>query len=330
MTLPIIATPRAAQQPSGNPQAVVPSLSYDFGSVEQGSKVVHRFTVRNAGTAPLTLTRLSLSGRGMTAKMKPALSPGEEAALTIEWDTASVKGAVEGKAVLEVNDPAKPEITFVLTGIVKEAIEFRPYQAVFASIYRGEAGHRSVRIAINRERPLVISRLEQQGDHFRAIIKPVEPGKLYELQVMVPATIPPGRYQEAVFLYTDDPKLPRIMVPVNVLVKSDLYASPEVVDFGRVSLRELAAKPSLLDLLTQSLMVRKRAGKFSVTDVTSDLPFLTMRRSPEENESSDAFRIDVSLVKGRLQPGPITGRIRILTDDKEFPELIVPVRGDIQ
>lgn len=324
-----IARPRA-QQASETPRAILPNLSHDFGSVEQGSKVVHQFTIRNAGTASLTLTRLSLSESGMTAKMRPAILPGEEATLTVEWDTAGVKGTVTGKAVMEVNDPARPQITFVLTGVVKQAIEFLPYQAIFASLYRGESGHRSMRIVNNRERPLGISRLEQQGEHFHAAITPVESGKLYELKVTVPATVPPGRYSEAVFLYTDDPKMPRIMVPVNVIVKPDVYANPETLDFGRVALKELAHNSSVLELLTQSFIVRKRAGTFSITAVTSDLPFVTIRRSPEGDGSGDAFRIDVALMKDRLQPGPISGSIRILTDDKQFPELIVSVRGEIQ
>jgi len=330
ITAVLTERPRAAQRVTQAPQAIVPNLSHDFGSVEQGSKVVHQFTIRNAGTASLTLTRLSLSESGMTGKMRPAILPGEETALTLEWDTTRMKGTVVGKAVLEVNDPVKPQITFVLTALVKPAIEFLPYQAIFASVYKGESSNRSVRIVNNSERPLGITRVEQQGEHFHAGIKPVEAGKQYELEVTVPPTIPPGRYSEAVFLYTDDPKMPRLMVPVNVLIKPDVYANPAAVDFGRVVLRELADNPSVLDLLTQNFIVRKRAGNFSITTVTSDIPFVTVRRSPDGAGSSEAFRIDVALMKERLQPGPISGSIRILTDDRQFPELIVSVRGEIQ
>ena len=91
----------------------------------------------------------------------------------------------------------------------------------------------------------------------------------------------------------------------------------------------MARNSSTVDLLTQTVIVRKRAGKFSITGATSDIPFVTIRRSPEA-ESSEAFRIDVALVKERLRPGPITGSIKIQTDDPQFPELIVPVRGEIQ
>jgi len=325
------ASPRAAQQEASQaPHAIVPNLSHDFGSVAQGSKIVHQFTIRNAGTASLTLSRLSLSQSGMTGKMKPAISPGEEASVTIEWDTTRMKGSVVGNAVLKLNDPATPQITLVLTAVVKPGIEFLPYQAIYASVYQGESGQRNIRIVNNRERPLGITRVEQQGEHFHAELKPVESGKLYDLEVTVPAAVPPGRYSEEVFLYTDDPSMVRLMVPVNVLVKPDVYANPETVDFGRVSLSELTKNPSVLDLLTQSFIVRKRAGTFSITSVTSDIPYVSIRRSPDGEGSSEVFRIDVSLIKDRLRPGPMSGSLRIRTDDKQFPELIVPVRGEIQ
>jgi uncharacterized protein DUF1573 len=326
----LVASPRAAEpQAAQAPRAIVPDLIHDFGSVEQGSKVVHQFAIRNAGTASLTLTKVSLSESGMTARMKPAILPGEEAALTIEWDTTKTKGAVVGKAVLEVNDPARPQITLLLKGVVKLPIDFQPYQAIFASVFKGESALRVVQIINNREQPMGIGRLEQQGDHFQARLKTVNPGRVYQLEVTVPATVAPGRYSEAVYLHTDDAKTPRLMIPVNVIVKSDLYANPDAVDFGSVALAQLANNPSAIDLLTQSLVVRTRAGTFAIKSVTSEIPFLSIQRSPDGAGASEAFRIDVGLRQDRLQPGPISGSLKILTDDKQFPELIVPVKGEI-
>jgi Protein of unknown function (DUF1573) len=325
------ASVQAAQPPaSETPRAIVESASHDFGRAEQGARLVHQFTIRNTGTSPLTVTRLALSAPGMTAKVKPTILPGQEETLTVEWDTAGAKGTVEGKAVLDVNDPASPQLAFFLTAVVKEAVEFLPYQAVFTSVFQGEPGRRSVRVVNNRELPLAITRLEQQGEHFQSSIKQVESGRVYELEVTVPETVPPGRYSEAVFLYADNPKLPRYMVPVNIIVKADLSVNADVVDFGRVSLTELARNPSSFDLLRETLIVRKRAGKFSIKAVTSDIGCVNIQRSPDANTSSDAFRIDVALEKDGLRPGLIDGRIRIRTDDERFPELVVSVRGVIE
>jgi hypothetical protein len=326
-----LARPQAAPQSAAPAaRAVVAATSHDFGRVEQGARLTHRFVIRNTGGAPLTLSRLSLSERAMSAKMKPQIPPGGEGTLSIDWNTAGLQGAVEGRAVLELNDPASPAITLVLRAVVKQPIEFTPYPAVYASLYQGESARRSVRIDINRERPLGLVRLERHGEHFQAAIKPIVPARAYELEVTVPPTVSPGRYSEAVFLYTDDPQVPRLMVPVNVLVKTEVYANPDKVDFGTVSLGQLAAQPSVLDLLTQSFMVRKRAARFSITGLSSDLPFLSLRRSPDGPGNAEAFRLDVALSKDRLRPGPFSGTITVLTDDKEFPRIVVPVRGEVQ
>src|SRR5262245_18367570 len=90
ISVSFVSGPRTAQlqpQVSEPPRAIVESVSHDFGSAEQGTRLVHQFTIRNAGTSALTVTRLALSVRGMTAKVKPTILPGKEETLTVEWDT---------------------------------------------------------------------------------------------------------------------------------------------------------------------------------------------------------------------------------------------------
>jgi len=64
--------------------------------------------------------------------------------------------------------------------------------------------------------------------------------------------------------------------------------------------------------------------------VTSDIAGVTVQRSPDGTAGGDAFRIDVSLAKGSLRAGRIDGHIRIRTDDRRFPELVVSVVGLIE
>jgi len=323
-------TTTVAPQVRAAPRALAARLSHDFGAVDQGSTLNHQFQIRNGGATPLAITGVTLSVAGMTAKVKPEIAPGAEETLTVEWNTAGVKGAVEGTAVVEVNDPETPRLTFTMSAVVKPPIEFVPYPAVFASVYQGESARRTVRILNNRGAPLRITRLERQGEHFEAAIDAVQEGAAYELVVSVPSTVATGRYSEAVFLYTDNPKLPRMMVPVNVLVKPELYANPETVDFGQVDRAGLLRNPSMNELLTQTIMVRKRNGGFVIVNATSDLPFVSIHRTPDGGASSDAFRIEVGLVTDRLMTGSIDGSIRLVTDDPRFPEVIIPVRGQIR
>jgi hypothetical protein len=310
------------------PRAVFPVKSHDFGTVRQGDKLVHAFTVRNEGPAPLTIDRADLDVSGLIVRLPRVLPPGGQSRITLEWDTGRVKGETEAEIVVHLDDPAEPRVTLVLKAMVKPPIDILPYAAAFFSVYEGETAERTVQIVNNEESPLRITRVEPDGRHFAATLKTIQPGKIYELVVKVPQNTPAGRYMEAVYLQTDHPTQSRLKVAVNVLVKTDPFVDPPVVDFGQVSLDELTRAPKLLDLLTQKFTIRKRRGEFRIKSIVSDVPFLEIKRMPAGR--SALFQIDVGLVRERIQRGDIAGSIRILTSDRKFPKLVVLVRGEVK
>jgi hypothetical protein len=271
---------------------------------------------------------VDLSEPGMKAKFNPVIPPGREGNITMEWDTAHRKGQLEAEAIVRFNEPAQSDVTLTLKGIVKPPIEIIPHAVVFVSVFKGESSERTVTIVNNDDRPLSITRLEAEGTSFGASVETIDAGKIYQLRVKVPPDVPPGRYMEAVYLHTDHPTRSRLRIGVNVLVKNDLYANPEIVDFGAVSLDQLAKAPSLLELLTQTFLVKARSGEFEIKSIVSDVPLLYISKDP--SGSSQAFQISVGLIRERMQPGRITGSLRITTDDEAFPELVIPVRGELR
>jgi hypothetical protein len=76
------------------------------------------------------------------------------------------------------------------------------------------------------------------------------------------------------------------------------------------------------------VLVKKRQGDFEIKSVTSDMPFFRIRQEPASR--SGTFRIDIILDRDKLRPGKMQGSLRIRTDDTEFPELLVPVRGELR
>jgi hypothetical protein len=301
---------------------VVPERTHTFGTVKQGETITHSFVIRNTGSAPLKMARMELSEQGITARIKPMIPPGEEGQVTVRWDTGRVKGDVSGEVVLHFDDPMQSPIVLLLKGVVKPALEVLPSRAVFLSVFKGESIEQNVTIINNEERPFVITRLEPRGQHFLAELRAVNPGKVYELVVKVPQETPPGRYRETLDVHTDQPWRSPIKIAVNVIVKTELYFFPDSVDFGTVSLADLARTPSLIESITQTVLVKKRQGDFEIKSVTSDLPFFRIRQGPAGR--SGTFRIDVSLDRDKLRPGKMQGSLRVRTDDTEFPELVVP------
>lgn len=309
--------------------AVFPTVSHDFGTVTQGEKVVRLFPFRNETGAPLEIERMQSSASGMRVRLKRLIPAGEEGSIRVEWDTAQVKGEAAAEVIVHFADPAVPPITLTLRGTVKPPIEMQPYGAVFFSLFEGESAERTVTIVNNQERPLNITRVEPAGAHFTAAVESVTPGKVERLRVTVPPDVMPGRYREAVYLHTDDPQHAKLRVGVNVLVKNDLYVLPETMELGKVSLDSLQNNPEILKLLTRIFVVKKRQGEFEIKSIVSDVPGLSVARSPAAG-ASGTFRIDVALDRDKLKPGTLDGKLRITTDDAAFPELIVPIRGELR
>jgi hypothetical protein len=140
---------------------------------------------------------------------------------------------------------------------------------------------------------------------------------------------PVGRFMESVTLKTDDPGWPEIRVPINVLVKADVFVNPEQVNFGEVDKAALTRTPRLVDLQTQTFLVKRRQGPFRITDVSCDAEGVKVRQSPTDQES-DVFQFDIAPDPDALKRGSLQGTIRIRTSDSRFPELVVPVTGIVR
>ncbi len=91
----------------------------DFGYVLQGEAAVsHTFTVRNDGTATLTLGTVTIpAGYTVTEDLSASLTPGESDTFTIQLDTAAV-GTKAGNVSFSNNDLDENSFNFQITGAV--------------------------------------------------------------------------------------------------------------------------------------------------------------------------------------------------------------------
>jgi hypothetical protein len=303
--------------------------TYHFGRVSQGDTVTHEFSIRNPSTSgPVRVLRVDLSGPGMTARFKPETPAGQPVSIRVAWNTSKIEGEVEAQGVVRWADPKLPPATFTLAGHVVPPIEFQPMGAAFFSVFTDERAEQVIHLINHESRPLTVQKIAPAGSHFTAVVRELERGRRYELRVSVPAGLAPGRFRERLAVHTDSPARPLIQIPVNVLVKADLYANPEMVDFGTVPGAAVRRNPALVTRLTQTVLVKHRRIPFEIRQATSDVPGLTIRMSPGGSQAT--HQIDVSLAADQLAPRSLDGSIRLLTSDPRFPRMVIPVRGRIQ
>jgi uncharacterized protein DUF1573 len=313
---------------AASPKAAVPAPSFDFGTVKQGETLSHCFEVRNDGSAPLQIEKMQLNLPKMTARASGSIAPGRSENVCVDLGTETLTLKVKAEVTVFVNDPQQPQILLVLTGVIRSPVDLVPMGAVVASIWKGDGAERTITIVNNTPRPLHIRGLDVEGQDFKARFETQKPGEVYKVIIMIPPGLAPGRYTGRVYVNTDSSTDGRIRIPVNILVKNQIYAFPAGVNFGSVSRAQVDSNPGALADLAEWILVKKRKGKFTIKSLTSDLPVLRLTQSPEG--ASNTFRITVALVGDRLQPGQFAGTIHVITDDPVVPELTIPVSGDIR
>jgi hypothetical protein len=193
-------------------------------------------------------------------------------------------------------------------------------------MFRDEDVQRDLTLRDNQPEPAAIRLRESSNAHFLAALKPLEPGRLWQLTVRAAPGTAPGRYDETLELESDDAAIGRARISVHLLVKADLSADPVDIDFGEIPLERVRKDPRLLPALAQKVFLKKRRGDFRLLSLHSDVPALLLTATPASG-ASDSFEIKVGLRAEALRPGSLEGTITIETDDKEFPRLSIRVQA---
>ena len=84
LTLALLACVASATEQLPTPKANAEDLSWDFGRVESGTPLEHKFALRNTGSAPLRIENVRISSKELKVRIPQSIAPGEtgEVALT--------------------------------------------------------------------------------------------------------------------------------------------------------------------------------------------------------------------------------------------------------
>lgn len=113
--------------------------SHNFGVMKIGEKGKHLFTIRNAGTAPMTL-RLGASTCKCTfgTLNSDLLAPGESTEVALEWTVNAASGFFEQTAEIITNDPSQVALRLKVYGDVVEQLRMIPKEISLGENAAGE------------------------------------------------------------------------------------------------------------------------------------------------------------------------------------------------
>jgi hypothetical protein len=320
---------------SPSPTAEVPNPEYHFGPVKAGKTLSHGFLIKNVGAADLLIDKIDAKSPVTVLQSIKKVPPGKSGKIILAIDTSKSEGLVEGSATLHTNELRRPQLELKMAGVVQPPpIEIKP-RAMLITGFMGNAPEQSVTILNKEEKPLTITGTNYHSQRFQAGLQTITPGKEFKLNVKVNPKAVHGLSKEAIFLSTNktDPDYAQIRLPVDIAILRDVFLVPELVYFGKINLAEIKELGEeaieVKRKLTQTLKVKRRhiEGTDFQISLIHNIPFIKIEQTPKSG--SETYVLEVSLIPEKLVPGKFERFIRVKTNDKQVPELKIPVVGDV-
>jgi hypothetical protein len=305
---------------SAGPRTVFAEASFEFGDVLSGTVVEHDFTLRNIGSAPTRIEKVSMTTPLLVTQMPREVVGGGEDRIHFKLDTANLEGRFDGAILVNLSDPALPQARLIFSGHVVPAIELSPRPAFFVAGQRGKGNQGVIEIVNHESQTLRIERVEHPVGRFTTKLETMKPGERYRLTLALKPNGPPGRASDSILIRTSSKRLPELKVSANTYLYERVHAFPEVVDFGVLVTSEQNPTPVVL-------MIHQEGGTDFQAQLSTDIPGLRLKA--ERGPKRDRYQVELSLVSEKNRVGPIKGSVFIDTNDQEFPRVVVPVSGQI-
>jgi hypothetical protein len=243
------------------------------GEVRTGARLLHRFAFINAGTKTLEIIEVRVSCGCLAPTLaRRTFQPGEKGELVLEVNTLSQSAGPHAWPVHigYRSGMTVHETTVQLTGhVVPEIMVQPPSLTIFAG---GSVGH-DIQVTDVRPHPLTIKEVRTSSPRLHAgRALPGNTAKAHlvgQIRIDVAADCPPGRHEDAVTIFTDDPGYPEIKVPVTIVkqARNRLSVMP-----NQVTLLAAAGQ----SVPSRILLVRGPDNRSVVIDhVTADHPALS-------------------------------------------------------
>ena len=347
-----------AATPTDAPVAEVPETRHEFGTVGTGAEGSHEFVIRNTGTTPLVLTRGATScsctvsdfessdgGDELGRKVVP---PGEATRVRLKWRGKGPGGPFRQQATVFTNDPRRPEIAFVIEGVVVPTWKAVPDAVTFPTIATGAGAHAVVKLFTYGAEPPVVEELSagdpQTAQLFTLSSAPLAAAEIaadtgatggLEISVGVAPGLPIGQVRQTVKARLRMPDEIFVEIPVHGTVSGALALAGGAWDSSRQSLllgtvsartgsrtdifltakgpHATAVKPVVREVVPESLVVEIGEGRPVGDKGMIRIPLSVVIRpgSPSANHRCS-------------DQGP-AGRIVLETGHPETPEFSIPV-----
>lgn len=192
----------------------------DLGETHPSEQVSARFRFTNTGEVPVTLKKLEPSCGCLTPELrKKVIEPGESSDLLLRVQTANQEiGPKEYRLTVNYEDVKPRQANLVFRVILPDnQVLVRPRALVFYQLGNGATSQELV-VTDRRARPLEILGASCKSDLANVDVLESDQDehgfRRLRVKVTVAGSVPPGRRQDVVTVFTNDRDYPELKVPL--------------------------------------------------------------------------------------------------------------------
>lgn len=339
-TLPFPSKPIGEREMAGPPPTVVldGETVFNFGIMSQQDVGTRDFVIGNEGPGDLILTGTQPSCSCTVGNLNPGESvtvkPGGQFTISIRWETRDFTGRYEKYAIIETNDPQRPQLLFTAKGEVQPDLITLPEGTSidFRRVTNDKPQRHSMIVASPSRPEMELTSLStSRPDLIHLSHRPLDKDELaklkltgaHEVMIEVQPSKELGPFLEEVVIQTDHPKRSELRLSVSGTISGPISITPPMIRMRDV----IGSRGD-----STSALVWVRGQSETAFEVVRKPEALSVEIVPAE-ETGDAkgasaagraYRLTVSVRPG-ASPGVVQTPIVLKTDHPEAGELAIPV-----
>ena len=223
------------QAPLQLPKIVVEgSTSYNFGTVQQATPVLHSFGIANQGNAPLKIEHIH-SSCGCTAAVveSDTIQPQSRTELRVSFDTTGFQGPKVKTVRIYTNDPKQSSILFSLQGTVTADVVLSQPKLLFGEIRKGDTPSMSFLVSAAPGSGVELKEASTRSEYITITEEKLSgTDEKKKVTVSLKEEVPIGAFRDRISVKTTSKSNPVVNIPIFAMVKGDVEITPPVVSFG--------------------------------------------------------------------------------------------------
>ncbi len=322
----LVAASLFAQGAAGKPKAVAAEPIKDIGVVAKGEKAVHDFEIRNEGDAPLLIQEVRAACGCTVADYDNVIAPGQSGKVRVSVDTSTFSGAIAKGVTVFTNDPATPQMELTIKAQVEPFIKVKPGYARYITVQGEDKEGTIVQTLWTPDgSPMKIVKVDSPYPYLKVEFHEAKPEERlkeiadqpqWKVEMHLSNDAPVGPLTESVKIYTDSAKQKLVQVPVSGFVRPMVAVTPQVADFGQVTVS---------DPIRKSLNVQNFATEpIKITGVESSVQGIEAQ--VEAIRDGREYEVRVTL-KPEIAKGQFNGKLSLTTDSPKLPRIEVVLKG---